>query len=238
MTANLMEALERRAAQFSMSWGASGAHAEIMAAFAAQEIAALASEPVAGTVRDALAGISPQAWEDLLDHVDTARGGFARKWRERLTKIRVAYAVDCAKSALSAPPAPAGREEIARILRAHFYTGEPGDTDAIKAATEALSSLSPQGDRTTASAPEPVAWRYKDNIDDEWRFNVEKSQDEWDHVEPLYATPPAPGAADRAAVIEECIQLASTIDDCSIPYLIERLQELALAPANTGETGR
>jgi hypothetical protein len=43
-----------------------------------------------------------------------------------------------------------------------------------------------------------------------------------------FATPPAP-VADRAAVIEECIDIARKYDDCGASFIIERLQELALA---------
>lgn len=85
-------------------------------AAAASEIRALKSSPssswemregFAQEIIDALSEIAPKTWEDLLEHIDLASIGFARNWRERITKIRVAKVKYDASLALKSSPSVA-----------------------------------------------------------------------------------------------------------------------------------
>lgn len=241
--------------------------------------AALASEPVAGTVMDCTDHIA--RLETELQRV--SKNSCCTNSREAVNVARTALAsyVGLAKelNTLSAPPAPAGREETDLLLRRLQIAQDDCMKGGLAAAAillqdarvqiVRLSTLSPQ----VLCAGEPVAWVVlssdTDNLRIWWRDK--ERADKWaaEHdrpLIPLYAKPfaaadflplattPAPGAADRAAVIEECAKVVdSWKDDLSnagvqfdkdgdifrIAGLMQTIAAgiRALAPANTGETG-
>lgn len=227
----LREALEHRALLFSTNWGAGGSHAVMMAAFAAKEVAA--SEPVAGTVREADDAREPVAWQrkdkvsgrwvPVPDHMANPDG---------FDDYRIG-GVDVRP--FSTPPAPAGREEIARIIREVCDSDVDGDF-CLVCADRILSTVTPQGRSTPAARwrdagnPDPHGTRYDceraklpggDLTDDELanqvflepniaNLTLAKERIRWLSRQ-IYATPPAPGAADRERNLRRLVIAARAV---------------------------
>lgn len=81
---------------------------------------------------------------------------------------------------------------------------------------------------------EPVAWRHR--YGSQWLYRSSPPNDSQGKYEPLYAAPPQPAPdAMREAAIQECIEIAQRYDDCGVPFIIEKLQELRLSPSPSGE---